>query len=189
MLWEVEQKFRIDDMRAIESKLAELNARIETPIRQVVRYFNHPQRDFGESDEALRLRQVSDDNFITYKGPKIDPTTKTRRELELSLPHGQHVPEEFAELLQALGFREVATVKKIRRTAHVPWEGHQIEIALDDVLELGSFVELETTADDESLNAAKTALATLAKRLEIVMSERRSYLEQLLTVTHNRPRT
>lgn len=180
MHWEVEQKFPVDELQIIEAKLAELNVHVEPPVRQVDRYFNHPQRDFGKTDEALRLRQVGDENFITYKGPKIDAITKTRRELELRLGSGAHMIEPFAELLKALGFREVATVKKTRRKATLQWEKHEIEIALDQVERVGSFVELETTGDDASLEAAKAALAGLAHRLQIVMSERRSYLELLL---------
>ena len=44
-----------------------------------------PCRDFAQTDEALRIRTVGDTSFVTYKGPKLDATTKTRRELELPL--------------------------------------------------------------------------------------------------------
>jgi adenylate cyclase class 2 len=180
MHWEVEQKFRVDDLTTVEAKLAELNVRVESPVRQVDRYFNHPQRDFGKTDEALRLRQVADEIFITYKGPKIDATTKTRCEVELPLGGGAELMESFAELLEMLGFREVATVQKTRRKATLLWKKYEIEIALDQVKTVGSFVELETTATDAALDAARAALADLAQKLQIVMSERRSYLELLL---------
>src|SRR4051812_48696421 len=117
MHYEVEQKFPLTDVSAIEAKLAALGASFQPAIQQIDHYFRHPSRDFATTDEALRLRQAGSDSFITYKGPKIDLTTKTRRELELSLPAGAETIEEFTELLLALGFSLVATVTKQRQKA------------------------------------------------------------------------
>lgn len=183
MHWEVEQKFRIDDLQAVRAVLADLGVQWHEPIHQVDHYFNHPARDFGRTDEALRLRQVGEQNFITYKGPKIDPATKTRRELELPLPGGADVNGQFSGLLKALGFVSVAIVRKTRQAGSLSWSGHEVEVALDDVQDLGRFVELELLADDGGLDAAKAALAALADRLNLGASERRSYLE--LTISKN----
>ena len=180
MHFEVEQKFRVEDTTAVESRLRELGARSGGVIEQVDRYFNHPARDFAQTDEALRLRQVGDANFITYKGPKLDPTTKTRREIELSLPPGPDESGRFAELLTALGFRPVAEVRKTRGLMHVDWHGHTVEVALDDVAGLGRFVELELAADENELAAAQACISSLAAALGLQQSERRSYLELLL---------
>jgi len=180
MHWEVEQKFRVGDVQAIRSALEALGVHWHEAIQQVDHYFNHPARDFGHTDEALRLRQVGEDNFITYKGPKIDAATKTRRELELPLPSGADVGGRFSELLLALGFVSVGTVSKVRQPGILAWSGGQVEVALDDVERLGSFVELELSATDDTLEAAKAALAALSERLKLGASERRSYLELLL---------
>src|SRR5207248_1410561 len=102
----------VSDVQTIRSALAELGVRWHEPIHQVDHYFNHPARDFGRTDEALRLRRVGEQNFITYKGPKIDAATKTRRELELPLPSGSDVGGRFSELLLTLGFVPVGTVSK-----------------------------------------------------------------------------
>jgi adenylate cyclase class 2 len=181
MHWEVEQKFRVDNTQAVRAALTGLGVHWHESIQQADHYFNHPSRDFGRTDEALRLRQVGDQNFITYKGPKIDATTKTRRELELPLPAGANASRQFSELLRALGFVPVATVQKIRQPGALSWSGHDVEVALDDVQDLGSFVELEVSADDGSLDAAKAALAGLSERLNLGASERRSYLELILS--------
>src|SRR5689334_8755809 len=103
MHYEVEQKFPLPNTANTEAKLAELGAQFEPPIEQIDHYFRHPSRDFATTDEALRLRQVGPENFITYKGPKIDPATKTRRELELPLTDGPKTFAQFTELLGALG--------------------------------------------------------------------------------------
>jgi adenylate cyclase, class 2 len=179
MHWEVEQKFRIRDRATVEAKLSELKVQFAAPQHQADRYFNHPARDFGKTDEALRIRRIGDDAFVTYKGPKIDSITKTRRELEFRLPPSSS-NEEFAELLLALGFRDVATVRKARQIGHLQWQGFPIEIALDEVDQIGSFLEIEIVADDSTLSEAKSAVASLSQRLETGPNERRSYLELLL---------
>jgi len=78
MQFEVEQKFPVADLADVENRLAALGATFVDEVVQVDRYFAHPSRDFAKTDEAIRIRQVGDANFITYNGPKIDTTTKTR---------------------------------------------------------------------------------------------------------------
>ncbi len=189
MQFEVEQKFPVTDAAALERRLRKLGANDSGPpgqgtIRQIDSYFNHPARDFARTDEALRLRRVGEANFITYKGPKLDQATKTRREIELPLAGGAAAAEQYAELLEALGFRRVAEVRKQRRLLEIPWEGCTIEAALDDVAGLGTFLELELSAegaaDGPEVQAAKARIASLAAALKLERSERRSYLELLL---------
>ena len=180
MHWEVERKFRVQDSAGVERVLEQLGARIGPPVEQCDQYFAHPARDFSQTDEALRIRRVGEQNFVTYKGPKVDPTTKTRRELELPLAPGESAAGDFAELLAALGFRPVLEVRKSRRTADVAWQGRHIETALDNVTGLGQFVELELQAGTDGLDAARQGLASLAAALGLSADERRSYLELLL---------
>jgi adenylate cyclase class 2 len=180
MHFEVEQKFPLADSAATERRLRELGARDGDSMTQVDQYFNHPARDFASTDEALRIRQIGDANFVTYKGPKLDATTKTRKELELPLPAGTQAAESFAELLVALGFRPVAAVRKQRRTLHLHWQGRDAEIALDQVDGVGTFIEIELSATDVDLEAAKSCLTSLAAELHLKNAERRSYLELLI---------
>jgi adenylate cyclase, class 2 len=180
MHFEVEQKFPLDDVAEVERRLTELGARPAESVGQVDLYFNHPARDFAQTDEALRLRSVGEKNFITYKGPKLDAATKTRQEIELPLPSGNAAASEHASLLEALGFKPVATVRKMRRLFHVEWQGKTIEAALDDVAEVGQFLELELSVSEPEVESAKSCIASLASRLGLTTSERRSYLELLL---------
>lgn len=179
-MFEVEQKFAVADFAAIEQKLREHGVELSSPIAQSDTYFAHPSRDFAATDEALRIRQVGDECRITYKGPKLDALTKTRCEIELPLACGAAGGHEFSEILQALGFTPVATVRKIRRAAVVQYQGFSVEIALDDVERVGRFVELEITASATSLDAARAALLKFAGELGLAQVERCSYLEMLL---------
>ena len=180
MAIEVEQKFRVSDLPALERALADLQGSARKVSVQVDCYFAHPSRDFARTDEALRLRRVGESNYITYKGPKLDATTKTRHEIEIALPDGQQSAAEAGELLVALGFARVAEVTKRRTHFTVPWGEWEIEISLDDVAGLGNFVELEIMATEEQMPAARDSLLSLARRLGLAGSERRSYLELLL---------
>lgn len=180
MTFEVEQKFRVADPAAVERGLAALGAEFGAAVAQVDRYYAHPSRDFAATDEALRIRSVGGANFVTYKGPKIDSITKTRREIELPLEAGAAGANKFATLLEALGFRFVAEVRKQRRAGSLAWRQREVHAALDEVIGLGAFVELETTADEAALAAARECISSLSQHLGLSHGERRSYLELLL---------
>lgn len=186
MAIEVEQKFRVPDVAVIERQLAQLAAGPGEDQVQVDRYYAHPQRDFAATDEALRLRRIGPHNYITYKGPKLDANTKTRRELELELPAGDAGEAAAVALLEALSFHPVLEVRKRRRHFIVDWQDVQIGIALDHLAELGDFVELEIVTDDSSMHAALAKIASLAEWLKLSGNERRSYLELLLEARNDR---
>ena len=180
MAIEVEQKFRVSDLSALERRLAELGHRQPPAVVQIDCYYAHPVRDFAASDEALRLRRVGENNYITYKGPKLDTTTKTRREIEIALPDGRQSAAEAAELLEALGFERVAEVTKRRVHSTLRWQDREVGVSLDEVAGLGRFVELEIVTAEQDVAAARDCLASLAGHLGLSNGERRSYLELLL---------
>jgi adenylate cyclase class 2 len=180
ILYEVENKFPVSDLREVAQRLLQLGAEFGDPVEQVDTYFAHPVRDFAQTDEALRIRRSADLSFITYKGPKIETATKTRRELEVPLGAGQERAGQCAKLLEALGFRRVAEVRKRRRGGRWRWDDTAVEIALDDVEQLGAFVELEVVATPDQLDTARSALTELTSQLGLTNPEPRSYLELLL---------
>ncbi len=180
MKFEVEQKFPVADMATVESKLVELGAEISPPKQERDLYFAHPARDFRQTDEALRIRRRGREAFITYKGPKLDKVTKTRHEIDLPLPTEAGSADAWQSLVEALGFRPVTEVPKQRRKAFVAWQGRRVEVSLDEVAELGTFVELELVTQADDVEPAKSCIATLAEELGLLQSERRSYLELLL---------
>lgn len=180
MRLEVEQKFPLLQPAAVWEQLAQLGMTFSPAIRQVDTYFQHPARDFRQTDEAFRLRQVGDENYLTYKGPKLDTQTKTRREIELAVATGTAAASQLTEMFQALGFHLGGVVSKWRRCAHHLVAERAIELAWDDVDGLGVFLELEIVTEDSELDAARQAIAELAWQLGLELPERRSYLELLL---------
>jgi adenylate cyclase class 2 len=180
MRYEVEQKHRLSDEAGFLVQLADRGVEIAEPVAQIDQYFAHPCRDFAKTDEALRIRSSGGKSFVTYKGPKIDTTTKTRHELELPLDRTDSDGSGFAELLRLLGFTPVATVRKLRRQFAIDMDGRHVEGALDEVENVGGFAELELQADEADLDRAKRTIAKLADELGLGQTERRSYLEMLL---------
>jgi adenylate cyclase, class 2 len=177
---EIEMKFPVVDWAGLHAQLVADQATLDEPRDDVDRYFGAPDRDFAASDEALRIRQIGSSNFVTYKGPKTDPQTKTRTEIEVPLAPGEHVAEEFAALLIHLRYRPVGVVRKRRHVAHLHKGGFQIEVCMDDVDKVGKFVELEIMAEPEALDRARAELTLLAGKLGLGGQERRSYLELFL---------
>jgi adenylate cyclase, class 2 len=180
MQYEVEQKFPVADIKALRERLIALGATIAESQMEVDLYFAHPARDYSKTDEALRIRRIGPKNFITYKGPKIDITTKTRREIELPLPDGEESARAWTSLLEAIGFEPIGEVCKSRLKTRVNWHDREILCALDKVQGLGEFCELELLTDQAGLEPAKNCIASLADKLGLQKSERRSYLELLL---------
>ncbi len=177
-MYEVEMKFPLADPARLRAALAELGATAEEPLEQRDVYFAHPARDFGETDEAFRVRVVGEQNVVTYKGPVVGDRTKTRREIEIPFADGR--ADEFEAMLSLLGFREVRAVRKRRTPYHFTWEARPAECVVDEVDGLGTFAEVEATADEATREAVQDALLRLAERLGLEGQERRSYLVMLL---------
>lgn len=142
-------------------------------LHQKDTYYAHPCRDFASTDEALRVRDTKGTFTLTYKGPKLDSTTKTR--LEKNIP----VTRDIYELIENLGFKKVFTVEKERHN----YEVDNIEISYDVVKDLGEYIELETITEEEgTIGKARESLFSLFAQLgfEKEDSITKSYLELLL---------
>ena len=180
MQYEIEYKFAVDDLDAFREKITDLNPDIHKVVTHLDTYYKHPSRDFEATDEALRVRQVGSKRWITYKGPRVDSLSKTRRELEYRLVDEQPSDPGFEQLLTVLGFTPIATVRKRRQEADIIWKNRDCKIDIDEVDGLGTFVELESFASGEEIDEVREVLSSLAKLLDLSGGIRRSYLELLL---------
>jgi adenylate cyclase, class 2 len=167
---EIEIKAPCLDLPMLESKLKAMGARDFGRLFQRDVYYSHPDRDFGLTDEALRLRVENDLTLVTYKGPKLDKGSKTREELEVSLGN----PETFALILERLGFKPVMRISKQRRIYGI----RGVSVCLDRVEGLGDYVEFEFEGED--LEEGRSRILGLMKELDVEGNERRSYLELIM---------
>jgi len=157
-------------------------------LREIIEedlYFNSPQVDFKETDEALRLRrtrlvgETNDANrdglLLTYKGPKIHVDSKTRREINIELKKDQ--AKSFTALFRSLGYYSGGTVIKTR--IEMSYKG--FVICLDRIDGLGDFMEIEKIVTDgklvdEIVEGMKSLFPGLAGKEWI----RESYLEMCM---------
>ena len=174
---EVEVKAKIDSFEDMEKKLNELGALKTKKEFQEDIYFNSPVVDFAKTDEALRIRTTKENDneniFITYKGPKIDKKSKTRKEIEMGIEEAQ----KCSEIFEAIGFKKVRAVRKNRQY----YKYENFEISLDDIEGLEPYMEIEIALEDGSdYNAAQNSIFELFAKLDITDGfERTSYLELL----------
>jgi len=134
-------------------------------------YFNSPVRDFKGSDEALRIRVKDKGTRLTYKGPKLDSETKSRKEMTVEIDDA----DKMLQILLSLGFVPSGEVIKSR----TKYALGDVIFAIDDVSSLGSFLEMEIAGGDDWLEK-KRLLQDLMIKLGLGESIRRSYLELLL---------
>ena len=110
---EVEAKAHVNDFNNVLKKLKEIGAEKVMVEHQKDTYFNNPEyRDFEKSDEALRLRNTTINNekseiILTYKGPKLDDVSKTRKEIEVNVEDSKNT----GLILENLGFKAAADVE------------------------------------------------------------------------------
>jgi len=181
MGFEVEVKYRSVDHAVLVQRLDEFGAHPAGNVGQEDTYLRHPARDFAVTNEAFRVRSIGDENVITYKGPRRPGPTKTREEIEVSFADGKQTTAQLLRLFELLSFRPAAVIRKERTTFHVSRAGRTLQVALDRVLDLGDFAEIEALVDTEAdLPEAQAAVLALAADLGLTQLEPRSYLRMVL---------
>ena len=164
-------------------------------------YFNGNDRNFLETDEALRLRGVRNftagtcENLITYKGPKLDGVSGSRLEYETAVGD----LNTMRRLVEALGYREAFSVRKRRQEWKLYHDGQppqktgvastgraatprEITLCMDVVDGLGVYLELETLSESAGEQKDRLdVLFTLLDDLGVSRNRltRKTYLELL----------
>ncbi len=172
---EIEVKFRYKE--GVEEKVQKIAEFVIEKVEEDI-YFNHPCRDFRESDEALRVRRDVEGIKVTYKGPKIDAETKSREEIKLIVDDYNKAVAIFLKL----GFKKVRNIRKTRRIYRID----EAIVCIDEVDGLGKFVEIEIESD--SLEA-KEKVFQIAEMLGYLRSEAitESYLEMIERYSSQNP--
>ncbi|MCU0633012.1 MAG: class IV adenylate cyclase [Methanolinea sp.] len=171
---EIELKARVGDLPAVRERLLLLHAEPEGRVMERDLYLNAPHRDFGKTDEALRIRHAGGRCTVTYKGQKKrDFHLKAREELNCGVESG----DVMTRIFLSLGFVEVAEVRKWREY----FRFRDATVCLDEVEGLGEFVEIELN-HPEAVEKPAAYVAALGKEIgvtgEPILS---SYLELLLS--------
>jgi len=137
---ENEMKFRVDDTSKLEDKILGSGFVFEKEINQEDLYFSPPHKKFaGTKKYYLRLRKQDGDKCsFAYHEVINDLQTK---ELEAEI----NGCNNFFEILKKIDFVLDCIVKKERKV----FKNNLFEIVVDNVTDLGSFIELEYIGERE----------------------------------------
>jgi len=173
---EVEVKYRVESPVKVRERVRDSGGKLLGMEREEDIYFNHPCKDYSMSDEAVRLRIHGDGSAtLTYKGPRIGAVGKAREEASVHVDD----PVQVLELLNKLGFKEVARVTKNREVYSLD----NFTLYLDEVQGLGYFAEIETLVDsNEMISKAIENIMELGKKLGLNEESivNKTYLELLI---------
>ncbi len=142
---EIEAKYQVDDLAEIEARIREAGGSRFLDFYQHDLIYDNVDRSLRESDSNLRVRQEKcgdkEEITICFKGAWQGGPYKKREEIELTVAD----LDIARQLLNALGFEIVLELEKQRRMARF----QDCLVCLDEVVNLGSFVEIEGPAEEK----------------------------------------
>ncbi|GAP08144.1 MAG TPA: class IV adenylate cyclase [Anaerolinea thermolimosa] len=138
---EIEAKFMVRNLQALQSRLEALGAQLESPrVYEINLRFDNERGELAQARQVLRLRR-DHRAVMTFKGPaRIGEEVSMRQEIEFEVSNftaAQH-------LLEALGYHVVVRYEKYRTTYRL---GETV-VVLDE-MPYGHFVEIEGENADE----------------------------------------
>lgn len=148
---EIEYKYRVSDLAGERKKLLAFGAKLKEKYEGKDIYFIVPENPEGR--KYLRLRSKNEKSEISYSYAKSELETE---EWETGVEDIKIAEEIFLHL----GYKYDVVIEKQRET--YLFEGS--EVVLDDVKNLGKFVEIESPNKKELLH--------IASKLELTEKER-----------------
>lgn len=160
--FEIEQKYYCKNPALFRAKLKKLKARFIKKGSEVNEFWDF-QGVLAKKKTVLRLRKHGKVSALTLKGPRMKSRYTKRVELETSVEFGPA-----RAILKSLGFQ---ISKKYFKKREIYQLGN-IEVTVDTLPRLGSFVELEGSVNDIAKAERQLGLSARDR-------EERSYLEML----------
>lgn len=141
-MYEVEVKARLQDRKTIFEKLKSLGCVFSENLHQVDEIFVPKDTIFPtpQGVPVLRVRKENNKYFFTLKVHQQNRQDCLEKELEIS------DGSKMLEIIKILGYKQVPTVDKNR----IKTKLNDIEISLDEVKDLGEFIEAEKIVTSEN---------------------------------------
>lgn len=162
---EIEVKVRIEPkQRASVEDALRAEAGCSSETEQIDVYLTSPHEDFTAVNfpyKWLSVRRRGTSASLNFKHFHPEGAEHHTHCDEFQVAVGD--ADATVALLAALGFVQIATVHK-RRTSF-EWESLGVEVAIDDVAELGLFVEVEATRDAGGIEATRAHVQAVLDRL------------------------
>lgn len=132
---EIEIKFRVDDVLAINRRLRKSGVRLVTRrTHEMNTLYDLPGQPLRKRGELLRLRKYGDEWVLTHKAKGKSARHKSRAETETKVADGAKMDA----ILRALGFAPVFRYEKFR----AEWSDGKGNIVVDET-PIGNFGEIE----------------------------------------------
>ena len=159
-LLEIERKRQLTgDAKELIKQLRELGFELKSNLREIDTYYSRPDVDFMQTVECLRIRQRDGFAEVTYK-PATTAATHTKNNViikpETNLPIQPEDVMTAKQLLTNLGMVRLVEVNKYRRSFQSS-DFPQATVAIDEIKDAGTFVEVEVLSDDETSALAMTS--------------------------------
>ena len=152
-LLEIERKRQLTgNTEELINRLQNLSFELQSSHREIDTYYSRPDVDFMQTVERLRIRQRDGFAEVTYK-PVTTTATHTKNDViikpETNLPIQPGDTAIAKQLLADLGMLQLVEVSKYRQSFQSS-DFPQATVAIDEIKDAGTFVEVEVLSDDET---------------------------------------
>lgn len=180
---EVEIKARLRDREKVVEKLESLGCTFESPVTQNdVVYAEHvgSLEQFRSNKVFLRLRVKNGTRILfTLKKRMANDLDAIEHEVEVSSQ------EEMAQALALMGYQEAVRVNKTRVITHY----NDCEICLDEVENLGTFIEMEKLTESGDSETIQEEMFKFFESIGITRADRVMSGYDILMLEKNEIRT
>ena len=171
-LLEIERKRRLtSNIKDFIKKLEKFGFELQSNLREIDTYYSRPDVDFMQTVECLRIRQRDGFAEVTYK-PATTAATHMKNDViikpETNLPIQPRDVAIAKQLLANLGMTQLVEVNKYRRSFQSS-DFPQATVAIDEIKDAGTFVEVEVLSDDE--NSALAMISDIETKLDLSSAE------------------
>lgn len=158
---EIEIKVIVENPEDVISFL-EKNGKYIKSKNQIDSYYVTPTKDFFTENpvkEYLRIREQSDNNEVAYHFCHYDNDGKLLKTDEYE--SGVEDPKMLELIFNKIGLVNKVTVNKERKC----YEYKNFEVLVDNIKDLGSFIEVETECTDGDYKKAKDSCMEILNEL------------------------
>ncbi len=165
---EFELKFPLKNVEELVKKLNKIAKQRQQNAHQKDTYYVPVHRDFLAKkypSEWLRIRETNRGVTLNYKHwyPEDEKERYYCDEFETKIGDANSLKKIF----ESLDFKEIVIVEKTRST----WIYKNVEIAIDNVKDLGFFIELEAKNGFKDIDGVKKLLYDTLKELKAEIGE------------------
>ena len=171
-LLEIERKRQLTgDAKELIKQLQDLGFELQSNLREIDTYYSRSDVDFIQTVECLRIRQRDGFAEVTYK-PATTTATHTANDViikpETNLPIQPGDAAIAKQLLANLGMTQLVEVNKYRRSFQSS-DFPQATVAIDEIKDAGTFVEVEVLSDNET--GALAMISEIETKLDLDSAE------------------